>query len=78
MLITLAKHNLLKTSTPLLRTLKRFNHVDAITDNAITNEDPVHKVDLRVGKIVQIDQHTDATHLFIEQGLDGKKKKNRH
>lgn len=34
----------------------------------ITNEDVIHRVDLRVGKIVHIENHSEASHLFIEQG----------
>lgn len=40
---------------------QRLNHT-------IASDDLIHRVDLRVGKIVQIEQHPDATHLFIEQG----------
>lgn len=40
---------------------QRLNHT-------IAADDLIHKVDFRVGKIVQIEQHPEATHLFIEQG----------
>lgn len=40
---------------------QRLNHT-------IASDDLIHRVDFRVGKIVQIEQHPDATHLFIEQG----------
>ncbi|KAL9552938.1 hypothetical protein MBANPS3_003521 [Mucor bainieri] len=39
---------------------QRLNHTIAL-------DDLIHRVDFRVGKIVQIEQHPDATHLFIEQ-----------
>ncbi|KAL7322619.1 hypothetical protein PS15p_211597 [Mucor circinelloides] len=39
---------------------QRLNHT-------IASDDLIHRVDLRVGKIVQIEQHPDAAHLFIEQ-----------
>ncbi|GAN05929.1 nucleic acid-binding protein [Mucor ambiguus] len=39
---------------------QRLNHT-------IASDDLIHRVDLRVGKIVQIEQHADAAHLFIEQ-----------
>jgi hypothetical protein len=40
---------------------QRLNHT-------IAADDLIHKVDFRVGKIVQVEQHPEATHLFIEQG----------
>lgn len=36
------------------------------TENVIN--DVIHRVDFRVGKIVRIEQHAEASHLFIEQG----------
>ncbi|KAI8638736.1 hypothetical protein BD408DRAFT_422611 [Parasitella parasitica] len=39
---------------------QRLSHTFAV-------DDLIHKVDFRVGKIVQIEQHPAATHLFIEQ-----------
>ena len=57
----LKRHNLL-CSTPL-KTWSRWTHTE------ITNDDPIHRVDLRVGKIIHIEQHAEANHLFIEQGM---------
>ena len=37
--------------------------------NTITENDLIHRVNLRVGQIVKVDQHPDADHLFIEQGI---------
>lgn len=54
-----------RTSNSLLKSTiyKRF-----INTETITNDDVIHRVDLRVGKIVHIEQHSKANHLFIEQG----------
>lgn len=57
-----------KATVPVFRIFQRFNHIEATTEPLLANDDPVHKVDLRVGKIVQIEQHAEATHLFVEQG----------
>lgn len=38
------------------------------SENIITAEDPIHKIDLRVGKIIDINNHPEATHLYIEKG----------
>lgn len=44
--------------------VKRFNsNVSTIEDG-----DPIHRVDLRVGKIAEISMHPDAEHLYIEKG----------
>lgn len=58
---------ILKRSRPLFNTLalktsQRFTHTE------IANDDVIHRVDFRVGKIVHIEQHNEANHLFIEQG----------
>ncbi|KAG1470702.1 hypothetical protein G6F56_002526 [Rhizopus delemar] len=37
------------------------------TENIITAEDPIHKVDLRVGQIVDVNNHPEAAHLYIEK-----------
>ncbi|CAO3695283.1 unnamed protein product [Rhizopus stolonifer] len=37
------------------------------TENIVTAEDPIHKVDLRVGQIVDINNHPEAAHLHIEK-----------
>ncbi|KAG1044215.1 hypothetical protein G6F43_011480 [Rhizopus delemar] len=37
------------------------------SENIITAEDPIHKIDLRVGKIIDINNHPEATHLYIEK-----------
>ncbi|KAI9485291.1 MAG: hypothetical protein EXX96DRAFT_544654 [Benjaminiella poitrasii] len=50
------------TSTFLYQ--KRNNHTIQPT---ITKDDPIHRVDLRVGKIVDIRPHSGAEHLFVEQ-----------
>ncbi|KAG0167936.1 hypothetical protein DFQ28_002879 [Apophysomyces sp. BC1034] len=34
---------------------------------AIASDDLIHHVDLRVGKIVQVDSHPTADHLYVEQ-----------
>lgn len=39
------------------------------TENIITAEDPIHKVDLRVGQIVDVNNHPEAAHLYIEKGI---------
>lgn len=52
-------------TTSLSKTFTRWNHSNGST---IANEDVIHRVDLRVGKIVQIENHSEASHLFIEQG----------
>ncbi|KAI8874952.1 nucleic acid-binding protein [Backusella circina FSU 941] len=58
MLAALTKRNILCfTKRPLVR----FQH------SLITEDDLIHRVDLRVGKITQIEQHQDASHLFVEQ-----------
>jgi tRNA-binding EMAP/Myf-like protein len=56
------KRSTLLARSNILRTCQRFNHTE------ITNDDVIHRVDLRVGKIVHIEQHAEANHLFIEQG----------
>lgn len=62
MLVTTSlKKNLGINNLMLKACQQRLNHT-------IASDDLVHRVDLRVGKIVQIEQHPDATHLFIEQG----------
>jgi tRNA-binding EMAP/Myf-like protein len=59
MLAALTKRNIVSfTKRPLVR----FQH------SLITEDDFIHRVDLRVGKITQIEQHQDASHLFVEQG----------
>lgn len=68
MLISSTRQRLLKGSIPVLRSCQRFNHTEPINEPLISNDDPVHKVDFRIGKIVQIEQHAEATHLFVEQG----------
>ncbi|KAI8142442.1 hypothetical protein BJV82DRAFT_579504 [Fennellomyces sp. T-0311] len=35
--------------------------------NTVSENDPIHRVNLRVGQIVSVDQHPEASHLFIEQ-----------
>ncbi|KAI9491040.1 hypothetical protein BDB00DRAFT_834925 [Zychaea mexicana] len=37
------------------------------TANTITENDPIHRVNLCVGQIVSVEQHPEANHLFIEQ-----------
>ncbi|KAG2218706.1 hypothetical protein INT45_002414, partial [Circinella minor] len=34
---------------------------------AINENDSIHRINLRVGEIIKVDQHPDADHLFIEQ-----------
>lgn len=58
MLIARRSHSLVKSTV-----YKRF-----INTEPITNDDVIHRVDLRVGKIVHVEQHSEANHLFIEQG----------
>ncbi|KAI8370449.1 uncharacterized protein BYT42DRAFT_582474 [Radiomyces spectabilis] len=33
----------------------------------ITTDDSIHRLDLRIGKIVQIDHHPNAEHLYVER-----------
>jgi hypothetical protein len=61
----LKKTCLVQRSSSLSKTFTRLNHSETPT---ITNEDVIHRVDLRVGKIVHIENHSEANHLFIEQG----------
>lgn len=60
-------------ATPLKRSVRvnslmikacqqRLNHT------VVADDDLIHKVDFRVGRIVQVEKHPEATHLFIEQG----------
>ncbi|ORY91082.1 hypothetical protein BCR43DRAFT_95568 [Syncephalastrum racemosum] len=46
--------------TPVLSLPRRCLH--AIADN-----DPFHRVDLRIGKITKVDTHPDAGHLYVEK-----------
>lgn len=34
----------------------------------IARDDPIHRVNLRVGKVVNVEKHPGGEHLFIEQG----------
>lgn len=56
------KRSKLLLNSNILKTCQRWNHTE------ITSDDVIHRVDLRVGKIVHIEQHAEANHLFIEQG----------
>ncbi|CEG64971.1 hypothetical protein RMATCC62417_01856 [Rhizopus microsporus] len=58
--ITTTRH-LKNTYTSHLRLLYRS------LSTTITADDPIHKVDLRVGKITEIENHSDASHLYIEK-----------
>lgn len=65
----------IRRSNPLIsstfhKTLQCWNHTEVASSTAspIANDDVIHRVDLRVGKIVHIEQHAEASHLFIEQG----------
>ncbi|RCI05756.1 hypothetical protein CU098_013135 [Rhizopus stolonifer] len=61
MLTLLRRQNVSKNNA--IRAITRFNH----TGSAVTDQDLIHRVDLRVGKIVHIEAHSEAQHLFIEQ-----------
>jgi tRNA-binding EMAP/Myf-like protein len=37
------------------------------TTAASKDQDLIHRLDLRVGKIVQVDQHPQADHLYVEK-----------
>lgn len=53
-----------KTKFVFAAAQKRFNsNVSTIEDG-----DPIHRVDLRVGKIAEVSMHPDAEHLYIEKG----------
>lgn len=54
---------MLRTSLLATTTIKRV-----FSTQSIVAEDVIHKVDFRVGKIVHIERHAEANHLFIEQG----------
>lgn len=62
---TITRH-LKNTYTSHLRLLYRS------LSTVITADDPIHKVDLRVGKITEIENHSDASHLYIEKGFYSK------
>ncbi|GAA5808412.1 hypothetical protein MFLAVUS_011385 [Mucor flavus] len=53
---------MLRTSLLATTTIKRV-----FSTQSIVAEDVIHKVDFRVGKIVHIERHAEANHLFIEQ-----------
>lgn len=36
--------------------------------STIARDDPIHRVNLRVGKVVNVEKHPGGEHLFIEQG----------
>ncbi|KAI8992000.1 hypothetical protein BDF20DRAFT_80671 [Mycotypha africana] len=59
-------------ASSILQPLRRWNHTNTsaavTTTTDIVPDDPIHRVDLRVGKIVDIKDHPEAKHLFIEQG----------
>ncbi|KAG1210164.1 hypothetical protein G6F68_008225 [Rhizopus microsporus] len=57
---TITRH-LKNTCTSHLRLLYRS------LSTVITADDFIHKVDLRVGKITEIENHPDASHLYIEK-----------
>ena len=41
---------------------------EQLAPNAIPENDPIHRINLRVGQIVSVEHHPEASHLFIEQG----------
>jgi tRNA-binding EMAP/Myf-like protein len=65
---------IIRRSNPLInsnfhKSLQRFNHTESAANTSpIADDDVIHRVDLRVGKIVHIEHHAEANHLFIEQG----------
>lgn len=53
------------------RSILRTPYTTAVP--ATNGQDLIHKLDLRVGKIVQVDHHPQADHLYVEQvNLDEK------
>lgn len=36
--------------------------------STIARDDPIHRINLRVGKVVNVEKHPGGEHLFIEQG----------
>ncbi|KAK4520840.1 AP-2 complex subunit sigma [Mucor velutinosus] len=61
MLVTAAAKKTVRLNNLMRKVCQpRLNHT-------IASDDLIHRVDFRVGKIVQIEQHPDAAHLFIEQ-----------
>lgn len=53
-------------SRPSFACVRTFRRLFSTTK--IDNNDPIHRVDLRVGKIVSVEKHPQADHLYIEQG----------
>ncbi|KAI9267979.1 hypothetical protein BDA99DRAFT_436005 [Phascolomyces articulosus] len=54
-----------------LYSIKRYSTAateqENTTSNTIAENDTIHRVNLRVGQIIKVEQHPDADHLFIEQ-----------